>query len=70
MIKNFKKLALRIEFLTIIGIFLVLTIGFIFFREEIKNFIEIIFNQFGLTGLFLITFVMDTVIKNNPVNPN
>lgn len=66
-VKN-KKLALKIELLIAFGIFFTITAGFIFFREEIRTFLQSIIEHFGLFGLFSITLVMDTIIQ--PISPD
>ena len=68
MMKINKKLTLNIEILIVIGIFFSITIGFIFFKTEIRHFIETLVMQFGLLGLFTITFAMDTIIQ--PIPPD
>jgi membrane protein YqaA with SNARE-associated domain len=63
-----KKLALKIGLLIAIGIFFAITVGFIFFREEMNSLTKAIVDQFGLFGLFSITVIMDTIIQ--PISPD
>lgn len=62
-----KNLASKIKILIIIVVSLGITVGFIFFREEMRYVLQIIVERFGLLGLFMITLIMDTVIQ--PITP-
>jgi membrane protein YqaA with SNARE-associated domain len=66
--QKLKNLALKLELLIVAAIFLTLTVGLIFYREEIQTFIATLVDQFGLPGLFTITLVMDTIIQ--PISPD
>lgn len=59
-----KNLSLLITIIT----FTILTIGFIYFGKEIKDFGVIAIEKFGMMGLFGMTIVMDTFIQ--PISPD
>jgi len=63
-----KKIALNIELIIVICIFIAIALGFFLFKTEIRYFIKEIVTQFGLLGLFGITLVMDTIIQ--PISPD
>jgi membrane protein YqaA with SNARE-associated domain len=67
-LENKKLKKSQIELLILIGVFLIITLILIFFRNETRKIIEILVAQFGLPGLFVITYIMDTLIQ--PISPD
>lgn len=66
--RNRKKVFKKIVLWGIIGFFVLITIGFIAFGDETKQFIIHAVDRFGLLGLFGATVLMDTVIQ--PFSPD
>jgi len=58
----------KVELFVVVGIFTLVTVGFIAFWPELEALFEVIVARFGLIGLFVITLIMDTIIQ--PIPPD